>query len=141
MTIQPIIGFFFFVSDIYNIFMQKPKTISEYIQAAAPEAQPKLLEILECLRKAAPGAKEDLKWRQPALSYDWILFQFAAFKDHINLYPTPSVVAAFKDKLGGLNATLSAIQFPLDKPLPLDLIYEMAVFRVKESKVKGIKWM
>ncbi len=121
--------------------MEKPKTISEYIQAAAPEGQPKLQEILECLRKAAPGAKEDLKWGNPSLSYDWILFAFAAYKDHINFYPTPSVMAAFKDKLTDHKTTLSALQLPLDKPLPLDLIYEMAVFRVKESKEKGIKWM
>lgn len=118
----------------------KPKTIEEYIAAAPKDAQDRLNEMLACLRGAAPGAEESLKWGQPALSNQWILFQFAAFKNHISLYPTPSVVAAFKDKLSDYKTSSSTIQFPLDKPLPADLIKEIATFRIEESK-KGVKWM
>ncbi len=121
--------------------MDKPTTIPEYIQTFPPETQSKLFEILECLRKAAPGAEEALKWGQPALSYQWILFQFAGFKHHVSLYPTPSVITAFENKLTEYKTSTSTVQFPLDKPLPIPLINEIAVYRVRESKEKGIKWM
>jgi uncharacterized protein YdhG (YjbR/CyaY superfamily) len=121
--------------------MEKPKNITEYINAAPEESQQKLWELLDILRRAAPGAEESLKWGQPALSYQWILFQFAGFKKHVSLYPHPNVVEAFQDHLADYKTSSSTIQFPLDKPLPSDLIYEIAVYRVRESKEKGIKWM
>ncbi len=120
--------------------MEKPTNITEYIQAAPEAVQQKLWELLEILRKAAPGAEETLKWGQPALSYQWILFQFAGFKKHVGLYPHPDVVKAFEDRLTVYKTSSITIQFPLDKPLPSDLIYELAVYRVRESKEKGIKW-
>lgn len=94
-----------------------------------------------CLRKAAPEARESLKWGMPAFSYDWILFQFAAFKHHVGFYPTPSAVKAFEKDLKEFKTSISAIQFPLDKPLPLPLIRKIAEFRVRESNEKGVKWM
>ena len=119
---------------------QKPKNITEYINAYPKEAKEKLHEILDCLRKAAPDAEENLKWGQPALSYEWILFQFAAFKNHISLYPTPSVVKAFEKDLSEYKTSSSTIQFSLDKPLPVSLIRKIATFRVQEAE-KGVKWM
>lgn len=118
----------------------KPKTIAEYINIFPKETQERLQEMLELLRSAAPDAKEDLKWRQPALSYDWILFQFSAFKNHISLYPTPSVIEALAKELTEYKTSGSTIQFPLDKELPKTLIKKMADFRVQEAK-KGVKWM
>lgn len=118
----------------------KPKNITDYINTFPTDAQVRLHEMLECLRKAAPGAEESLKWGQPALSYEWILFQFAAFKNHISLYPTPSVVKAFEKELSEYKISSSTIQFPLDKPLPLPLIDKIAALRVQEAK-NGIKWM
>jgi uncharacterized protein YdhG (YjbR/CyaY superfamily) len=120
--------------------MEKPKTIPEYINAAPEPAQPKLWELLEILRKAALGAEENLKWGQPALSYEWILFQFAGFKQHIGLYPHPDVIKAFENRLTDYKTSSSTVQFPLDKPLPSELIYEIAIYRVRESKEKGVKW-
>lgn len=121
----------------------KPKTIAEYISSSSLAAQPQLQEMLKCLRVAAPDAKEDLKWNQPALSYDWILFQFAAFKNHISLYPTPSVVKAFEKEASekGYTTSSSTIQFPLDKPLPTEFITKIAEYRVYEAQEKGVKWM
>jgi uncharacterized protein YdhG (YjbR/CyaY superfamily) len=119
---------------------KKPTTIEEYIAQAPKAAQPKLREILEILRTAAPGAKENLKWNQPALSYDWILFQFAAFKNFISLYPTPSIVKKLKKELGDYAASTMTIKFALDKPLPKTLIAKIAKERVKEAK-NGVKWM
>ena len=121
--------------------MKKPKNITEYINTAPEEAQEKLWKLLEILRKAAPRAEESLKWGQPALSYQWILFQFAGFKKHVSLYPHPNVVKAFQDRLTEYKTSSSTIQFPLDKPLPEDLIYQIASYRVRESAEKGVKWM
>jgi uncharacterized protein YdhG (YjbR/CyaY superfamily) len=119
---------------------EKPKTIDEYIAAAPKDAQDRLNEMLTCLREAAPGAEESLKWGQPALSYQWILFQFGAFKNHISLNPTPSVISTLQDKLKDYDTSSSTIRFPLDQPLPVTLIREIAALRIEESK-KGVKWM
>ncbi len=118
----------------------KPKTIVKYINSFPAETQVKLRDMLECLRDAAPGAEESLKWGQPALSYEWILFQFAAFKEHISLYPTPSVLRSLEHKLTEYKTSSSTIQFPLVKPLPLPLISKIAKLRVQEAKT-GVKWM
>jgi uncharacterized protein YdhG (YjbR/CyaY superfamily) len=77
----------------------------------------------------------------PAFSYHRILFTFAARKHHIAFYPTPPAVAAFAEELAAFTASSSAIQFPLDEPLPLPLIRRIAVYRVRESIDKDAKWM
>jgi uncharacterized protein YdhG (YjbR/CyaY superfamily) len=119
----------------------KPKTIAQYINAAPRETREKLQVMLKCLRKAAPKAEEGLKWGMPALSYDRILFMFAAFRQHVSLYPTPGVIKAFAKELAGLKTSEGTIQFPLDKPMPLLLIRRIAVYRVKQVKEKDAKWM
>jgi uncharacterized protein YdhG (YjbR/CyaY superfamily) len=121
--------------------MTKPKTISEYIDAAPKESQEKLRELLNCLRKTAPDATEDIKWGSPVLSYDRILFAFAGFKKHIGFYPTPAVIDAFAKELKDFEVSSSTIKFPLDKPLPLDLIHKIAALRVKEVKENDARWM
>jgi len=119
----------------------KPKTIAEYINAAPIEARKKLREMRACIRTAAPGAKEGLKWGMPAFSYRRILVTFAAFKHHIGFYPTPSGVRAFGKALSKYKTSSSTIQFPLEKPLPLPLIRRITAFRVRESNEKDEKWM
>lgn len=118
----------------------RPTNIEEYIEAAPKEAQKKLREMLACVRKAAPGAKESLKWGMPALSYGRILVTFAAFKRHIGFCPTPSAVKAFEKELSGYVTSSAAVQFPLDKPLPLALIRKITAFRAKESLDEDKKW-
>src|SRR4030095_4136613 len=100
----------------------KPKTIDDYIDHAPAEASEKLHQLLDCIRLAAPGAKEGLKWGMPAFSYKRILVTFAVFKHHIGFYPTPSAVEAFAKTLSKFKTASGSIQFPLDKPLPLALI-------------------
>ena len=124
-----------------NTGRKKPTTIAEYIDQAPEDAREKLREMLEILRAAAPEAEESLKWGQPALSYQWILFQFAGFKGHIGFYPHPATVEAFADELKGYKTSSSTIQFPLDRPLPVDLIGKIAAYRVREAVEKGVKWM
>jgi uncharacterized protein YdhG (YjbR/CyaY superfamily) len=118
----------------------KPTTVTEYINAAPKEARQKLREMRATVRAAAPGAAEGLKWSMPAYSYWRILVTFAAFKRHIGFYPTPSAVKAFAKQLSGFQTASGSIQFPLDKPLPLDLIRKITAFRVRESVNEDKKW-
>ena len=97
----------------------KPESIEEYIEAASVEAQHKLRQMHKCIRAAAPGAKEGIKWSMPAYSYQRILVTFAVFKNHIGFYPTPSAVKAFAKSLSKYATAKGSIQFPLDQPLPL----------------------
>lgn len=118
----------------------RPKSITEYINAAPKEAQKKLREMCACIRAAAPGAKESLKWGMPAFSYGRILVTFAAHTHHIGFYPTPSAVKAFAKDLSEFATAKGSIQFPLEKPLPLALIHKITAFRVRESIEKDGKW-
>jgi uncharacterized protein YdhG (YjbR/CyaY superfamily) len=118
----------------------RPKTVSEYIAAAPKEARPKLRELRKCIRAAAPGGVENIKWGAPSYSYKRILVIFAAFKHHVSFFPTPSAVRAFKSQLTKYKTSSATIQFPLDKPLPASLIRKITAFRVKESIEKDGKW-
>ena len=119
----------------------KPNSIDEYIAAAPVVAQQRLREMYRCLRQAAPDGEEGLKWGSPALSFKTILFIFAAHKNHISLYPTPSAIKAFAKELEGLKTSSSTVQFPLDKPLPVSLIRQIADFRVKAVVEDSATWM
>jgi uncharacterized protein YdhG (YjbR/CyaY superfamily) len=118
----------------------RPTSITEYINGAPKEAQKKLREMRACIRKAAPGAEEGMKWGMPAFSYRRILVTFAAHKNHIGFYPTPSAVKAFAKDLSKLHTARGSIQFPLEKPLPLPLIRKITAFRVRESLEQDRKW-
>ena len=119
---------------------KKPKDVNEYIGAAPKEARKKLKEMRACIRKAAPGALESLKYGLPAFSYKRILVIYAAHTNHIGFYPTPSAVKAFTRELKEYATAKGSIQFPLEKPLPLTLIKKITEFRVKESVEKDGKW-
>lgn len=118
----------------------KPKGVTEYIKMAPKQARGKLRAMRVCIREAAPGAKESLKWGMPAFSYRRILVTFAAFSHHIGFYPTPSAVKAFAKDLSKLKTGEGSIQFPLEKPLPRALIRRITKFRVRESIGKDEKW-
>jgi uncharacterized protein YdhG (YjbR/CyaY superfamily) len=118
----------------------RPTTVPEYIDAAPKEAQKKLRELRAVIRKAAPNATEGLKWGMPAYSLERILVTFAGFKHHVGFYPTPSAVKAFAKELSKFKQSSAAIQFPLDKPLPLELIRKITAFRVRESVEQDAKW-
>jgi len=118
----------------------RPKSVAEYINAAPKEARKKLREMRACIRASAPGAEESLKWGMPAFSYRRILVMYAAFKNHIGFFPTPSAVKAFAKDLSRFHTGKGSIQFPLEKPLPLPLIRKITAFRVRESIEKDGKW-
>ena len=96
--------------------------------------------MLACVRAAAPGAVEGLKWGMPALSYQRILVTFAGFRHHIGFYPTPSAVRAFKRELAKYHTATGSVQFLLDQPLPLALIRKITAFRVRESVDEDGRW-
>lgn len=118
----------------------RPKSVSEYIEAAPNPVRKKLREMRACIRSAAPGATEGMKWGMPAFSYKRILVTFAAHKNHIGFYPTPSAVKAFAKELAKFNTASGSIQFPLEKALPLALIRKITAFRVRESIEQDGKW-
>ncbi len=121
--------------------MSKPthKTIDEYIAAAPIAAQEKLQELREILKVAAPSAKEGIKWGQPVLETNRILFSFSAFKSHLNFMPTRSTLEHFTKELAEYTTGKDTIQFPYDKPLPIALIKKIAAFRVTEVN-EGALW-
>jgi len=119
----------------------KPTTIDDYIATERREdVQEKLWLMVDCIRNAAPGAEESLKWGMPAFSYKRILVTFKAYKNHIGFYPTPSAVTAFAKKLAKYTTANASIQLPLNEPLPFDLITEIVKYRVKENLEKDKKW-
>jgi uncharacterized protein YdhG (YjbR/CyaY superfamily) len=118
----------------------RPTSVGEYIEAVPGEARRKLREMRACIRKAAPGATEGMKWGMPAFSYKRILVTFAAHKYHIGFYPTPSAVKAFAKELAKFDTASGSIQFPLEKPLPLALVRKITAFRVRESLEQDRKW-
>lgn len=118
----------------------RPTNIAEYIAAAPKGTRQKLGEMRACIREAAPGAKESLKWGMPAFSYHRLLVTFAGFKHHIGFYPTPSAVRAFAPDLAKYVTASASIQFPLEKPLPLALIRKITEFRVRECLEQDGKW-
>ena len=118
----------------------KLKTIEQYIENAPKETRARLREMQMIIRKAAPGATENIKWGMPSFSYKRILVNFAIFKHHIGFYPTPRGIKAFEKEFKNFKTGKGSIQFPLEKPLPKALIRKMVLFRVKDSKEKDAKW-
>lgn len=101
-------------------------TIEEYIAAQTEEAQDYLRQVNATIKTSIPDAKEKISWSMPTYWRGRNLIQFAAFKRHIGLYPGPEVVAEFSGRLTEYKASKGAIQFPYSKPLPVELIREIA---------------
>jgi uncharacterized protein YdhG (YjbR/CyaY superfamily) len=109
------------------------KTIDEYIESFPKDIQATLSKLRQAVREAAPQAEEAISYQMPAFKQNGILVYFAAFKTHIGFFPTASGVEAFKEKLSDYETSKGTIRFPIDKPLPLQLVKEIVRFRVKEN--------
>jgi uncharacterized protein YdhG (YjbR/CyaY superfamily) len=112
-------------------------SIDEYIATFPEEIQNKLEEVRATIKTAAPEAKEKISYQIPTFTLYGNLVHFAAYKNHIGFYPTSSGVQAFKHELSQYETSKGAIQFPLDKPLPLDLISKITKYRVAENLKKA----
>ena len=110
-----------------------PQDIDESIAGFPDDIQEILQEIRMTIRQAAPEAKEAIKYRMPTFVLNGNLVHFAAFKNHIGFYPTPTGIGAFQDELSLYKGGKGSVQFPLDQPIPYDLIRRIVEFRVRES--------
>ncbi|MGA9138916.1 MAG: DUF1801 domain-containing protein [Methanocella sp.] len=113
------------------------ESIDEYIAQYPPDIQEKLEKLRKVIKETAPEAEETISYRMPAFKLNGRpLVYFAPFSDHIGFFPTASGVEAFKDELTGYKTSKGTIQFPLDKPMPLDLVRRIVRFKVAEISKK-----
>lgn len=109
------------------------KAIDEYIAGFPQDVREILEKVRVTIRKAAPDAQETIKYRMPTFTLEGNLVHFAAFKKHIGFYPVPTGIDAFKNELSVYEGGKGSVQFPLDKPIPYNLIRRIVKFRAKEN--------
>jgi uncharacterized protein YdhG (YjbR/CyaY superfamily) len=114
-----------------------PANIDEYIQAFPPEILSILQSIRTTIRKAAPEAEEIISYKMPAFRQNGILVYFAAFKKHIGLFPPVSGDAAIEKAIAPYAGPKGNLQFPLDQPIPYDLIERIVKLRVRQNQAKA----
>jgi uncharacterized protein YdhG (YjbR/CyaY superfamily) len=113
------------------------QSIDEYIATFPADVQKILQEMRTTIKAAAPDATEKISYQMPTFAQAGNLVYFGASKNHIGFYPTPGAITAFKDQLSDYESSKGTVQFPLGKPLPLDLITRMVEFRVAENLKKA----
>ena len=118
---------------------KKPSNIDEYIRTFPNDVQEILEKVRMTIQKAAPDAKEKISYAMPAFEQNGMVVYFAAFKNHIGLYALPSGHEAFATELSKYKSGKGSVQFPLDQPMPFDLITKIVQFRVKENLEKSKK--
>lgn len=114
-----------------------PKNVDEYISAFPPEVQTRLKKIRKIIRSIAPTSEEVISYDIPGYKYYGMLFYFAAFTNHISIYPAPRQHAAFKKELALYKGGKGTVQFPHDKPIPFDLIKRIIKFRKQQNEEKN----
>jgi uncharacterized protein YdhG (YjbR/CyaY superfamily) len=112
------------------------KTVDEYIAIFPRNVQSILQKLRQVIKDAAPEAEEAISYQIPTFKPNGNLVWFAAFKNHIGFYPRESAIEAFKVELSLFDISKGTIRFPLDKPIPFDLIRKIVKYRVKENLSK-----
>lgn len=112
--------------------------IDEYIEQFPTEVKTILIKLKSVILKAAPSSSEMIKYGIPTFYLEGNLVHFAAYKHHIGFYPAPSGLKAFQKEINQFQNSKGAVQFPIDKPLPYDLITKIVKFRVKENIAKAV---
>jgi uncharacterized protein YdhG (YjbR/CyaY superfamily) len=113
------------------------QSIDEYILQFPPQVQEILKTIRNVIKEAAPDVVEKISYQMPTFALQGNLVHFAAYKNHIGFYPSPSGIAAFKQQLSEYKSSKGAVQFPLGKPLPYKLVSEIVEFRVAENLARA----
>lgn len=113
-----------------------PNPIDLYIAGFPSNVQKILNKIRAIIRKAAPDAQEAIKYQIPTFVLHGNLVHFAAFQKHVGFYPTPSGITQFKKELAGYESAKGSVQFPLDQPVPYELIRQIVTFRVQENRLR-----
>ena len=112
----------------------------DYIKSFPNDVQERLKQIRAIIKQIAPDAEESISYAMPAYKlHGKPLVYFAAFKNHIGFYATPSGHSEFAKELSKYKQGKGSVQFPLDKPLPLGLITKIVKFRAKENLQKSIR--
>ena len=121
-----------------NIALPKeaPKTINEYIAKFPKNIQNILEELRQVIRDSAPNAEEAISYQMPTFKLNGNLVWFAAFKNHIGFYPKTSAIETFRLELSDYKVSKGTIRFPLDKPIPFDLVRKIVKYRAKENSEK-----
>lgn len=114
--------------------MVEYNTIDEYIATFPPEIQSILSNIRKIVRELAPEATEKISYQMPTYYLHGNLVHFAAFQKHIGFYPTPSGIEAFQEELSKYKGAKGSVQFPLNQPIPYDLIRRIVIYRLEESR-------
>lgn len=115
------------------------KTVDEYIEAFPGGVRDKLKAMRAAVKQAAPDAEEKISYRMPTYMQHGPLVYFAAFKGHIGFYPTASGIEAFKDEFSAYKSGKGSVQFPLDQPLPFELITRVVEFKLEDNAGKAKK--
>jgi uncharacterized protein YdhG (YjbR/CyaY superfamily) len=114
-----------------------PKNVDDYLAGVPEPARGTLNKIRAAIRSAAPPeATETISYGMPAVKYKGVLVWFAAFSNHCSLFPTASVIVAFKNELKGFSTSKGTIQFPTDKPLPTAIVKKLVKARVAQCESK-----
>lgn len=111
----------------------RPSNIDEYISAFSPEVQAVLQQVRQVVCSAAPNAQEVISYQMPALRQHGVLIYFAAFKSHIGFYPPVRGDARLEEAAASYAGEKGNLRFPLNQPIPLDLIKRLTEFRVKQD--------
>jgi uncharacterized protein YdhG (YjbR/CyaY superfamily) len=111
-----------------------PRNMDEYIDRFPKDVQVILRKVRTTIRNAAPGAEEKISYRMPTFALNGNLVHFAAWKEHIGFYPAPTGIEEFKTELSAYKGARGSVQFPLDKPIPYDLIGRIVKYRVRENQ-------
>lgn len=114
------------------------ESIDQYIEGFPPKVQKLLQKIRKTIQNAAPGAIEAISYQIPTFKLNGNLIHFAAFKNHIGLYPRPRV-PEFEKALAGYEGGKGTVQFPLDEPIPYDLITRITTYRVQQNEAAAAK--
>jgi uncharacterized protein YdhG (YjbR/CyaY superfamily) len=112
-------------------------SIDEYIATFPEETQKILEDVRATIKASAPEAEEKISYQMPTFYLKGNLIHFAAWKNHVGIYPTPSGTEAFKKELSIYESAKGSIKFPIDQPMPLDLISKIVKFRVAENLKKA----
>jgi uncharacterized protein YdhG (YjbR/CyaY superfamily) len=115
------------------VAQDKFKTVDEYILQFSNDVQEILRKLRQVIKETAPEAEEKISYQMPTFYLYGNLVHFAAYKNHIGFYPTPSGIEAFNDELSAYKGAKGSVQFPINKPVPFELIKQIVEFRVKEN--------
>jgi uncharacterized protein YdhG (YjbR/CyaY superfamily) len=124
------------VGGIVATETKTPKDIDEYIAGFPPEVRVILEKIRQTIRTAAPEAVETIKYKMPTYVLMGNLIYFAAFKRHVSIFPAPNGSEAFNQELAAYRGAKSTVRFPLDKPVPYELIGEIVRLRAIDNQAK-----